>query len=153
MSSIKNPVIDKFSGDYQFLSNFHPVIVHYEGHAYPSVEHAYQAAKTLNVSLRHPFMKLTAAQAKRLGRNLNLRPDWEQVKFSIMEVLVREKFTTYSDLQHALLATAPSELIEGNTWGDVYWGVCRGRGENHLGKILMRIRLELEPPYDTPPMD
>lgn len=144
--------IDTFSGGHRFLSNFYPAVVHYEGLAYPSVEHAYQAAKTLDESLRHPFMTMTSGQAKKAGKLLVMRPDWELVKLSIMEALVREKFTVHVGLQELLLATGSAELIEGNWWGDVFWGVCRGKGENHLGELLMKIRQDIRTgaPIPTP---
>jgi ribA/ribD-fused uncharacterized protein len=73
-----------------------------------------------------------------------MRPDWEQVKILIMTSLVRDKFTRHQDLKEQLLATGDAELIEGNWWGDTFWGVCKGKGENHLGKVLMKVREELK---------
>ena len=78
--------------------------------------------------------------AKKMGRSLQIRPDWEDVKLNIMEDLVRLKFTTHSGLRKKLLRTGDAELIEGNWWGDQFWGVSKGYGENHLGKILMKVR-------------
>ncbi|QIG65850.1 NADAR family protein [Ochrobactrum phage vB_OspM_OC] len=136
--------IDRFIGEYEFLSNFYPCDIHYDGYVYPSVEHAYQAAKTLNIDLRYQFMisgSLTAGQAKREGKKLPLRNDWEDVKLDVMKMLVFQKFLKY-ELSEKLTATSPHDLIEGNTWGDTYWGICNGKGSNHLGKILMDIRTE-----------
>ena len=105
---------------------------------------AFQAAKTFD-----PDEKLAVAQAttpgsaKRLGGKVQLRPDWEQVKVGLMEDLVRLKFTTHADLRAKLLATGDAELVEGNNWNDRFWGVCRGKGRNELGKILMKVRSEL----------
>lgn len=130
-------MIDSFKGPYAFLSNFHPSLV---GGAYPTVEHAFQAAKTRDPEQRAKVATCaTPAQAKRLGRKVTLRPDWEDVKLDVMEELLRQKFEN-PDLLTLLRATAPHELVEGNTWGDTYWGVCRGKGRNHLGKLLMKIR-------------
>ena len=113
---------------------------------YPSVEHAYQSAKTLDKSERKRIAALpTPADAKRAGRALKLRDDWEQVKFDVMETCVRSKFTTHGDLRAKLLATGDAELIEGNDWGDTIWGQVNGVGENRLGKILMKVRAELRP--------
>lgn len=134
--------IDSFQGAHRWLSNFWPAIVLLDGHVYPSVENAYQAAK-MHPSRRAPFRECTAGQAKRLGRAGGVRPDWEQVKVPTMRVLIAEKFTPGSDLADRLLATGDFELIEGNTWGDTFWGVCRGRGENTLGKLLMERRRQL----------
>jgi predicted NAD-dependent protein-ADP-ribosyltransferase YbiA (DUF1768 family) len=81
--------------------------------------------------------------AKRYGKIVVMRPDWNDVRLAIMEDLVRQKFLT-SSMERLLLSTGDAELIEGNYWGDTFWGVCRGVGENHLGKILMKIREELK---------
>jgi ribA/ribD-fused uncharacterized protein len=134
--------IESFSGQYRFLSNFFPTPVFFEGLHYPSVEHAFQAAKTLDNDLRIQVMSTsTAGEAKRIGRTLPIRSDWETIKIDIMLTLLREKFQN-SILRQALLATGNAELIEGNWWGDTFWGVCRGQGENHLGKLLMEVRNE-----------
>jgi ribA/ribD-fused uncharacterized protein len=137
--------IDSFQGEYRFLSNFWPAVVEYEGITYPSIEHAYQAAKTLDRNERRRIAAIVEpGDAKRAGRALpNQRKDWEQVKLRVMEDCVRYKFTHHADLRDKLLATGDAELIEGNTWNDRFWGVCDGQGENHLGKILMKIRAEL----------
>lgn len=137
-------VIDSFKGEYDFLSNFHPSVVVYNGSQYPTVEHAYQAAKTDDVVLIEQIRTAsTPGKAKKLGRNLELRPDWEERKRIVMVILLVQKFKYGTELAEKLMATDPYELIEGNWWGDVYWGVCKGIGQNHLGKILMRIRTRL----------
>lgn len=83
--------------------------------------------------------------AKRAGQRLALRPDWEQIKQAVMLNLQRQKYS-YPELRTLLLATGNLELIEGNTWGDTYWGVCNGVGDNWLGKILMQVRAECVTP-------
>lgn len=136
--------IDSFQGDYRFLSNFWPAEVIFENLTFPSVEHAYQAAKTLSLDQRQDIARLaTPAEAKKAGHKLPQRPDWERVKFDVMEECVRYKFTNHEDLKAKLVATGETELVEGNDWGDVVWGVYQGKGENRLGKILMKIRSEL----------
>lgn len=143
--------IDSFFGEYRFLSNFWPAVVEYEGLTYPSVEHAYQAAKTLDINeRRHIAAIVEPGDAKRAGRAAKQRPDWERVKMHVMEDCVRYKFTHHAELRKKLLATGDAELVEGNTWGDRFWGVCDGQGENHLGKILMKVRAELRV-ETTPP--
>lgn len=132
-------MIDSFRNDYAFLSNFAYSPVEYDGVVYPTVEHAFQAAKTLDKNARLSFMGLTAEQAKQLGRKIALRPDWEQVKLEIMEILIERKFAD-PFLQDKLVKTHPHELIEGNNWNDTFWGVCKGVGQNNLGKILMKVR-------------
>ena len=81
-------------------------------------------------------------QAKRIGRRIELRPGWDDVRDEIMLDLIRIKFYLPS-LATKLLATGDAELVEGNYWGDTYWGVSRGRGENRLGQILMQVRDEI----------
>ncbi|MBI5762056.1 MAG: NADAR family protein [Planctomycetes bacterium] len=146
-SSQAPPPITEFQGELRFLSNFWLAPVVHEGIAYPSAEHAYQAAKTLDMAERRRIAAIRdPAEAKREGRKLTLRPDWETAKFTVMEHCVRDKFTRNADLTAKLLATGNAELIEGNTWGDRVWGVYQGQGENRLGKILMKVRAEIRTP-------
>lgn len=133
--------IDNFSGAYQFLSNFYDSTVYLDGVLYSSVEHAYQAAKTLDPQERSQVRSAsTHGLAKKLGRKVKMRPGWDNVKLSVMADLVSQKFARHHELRKMLLETGDAELIEGNYWGDVFWGVCKGKGENHLGKILMNLR-------------
>lgn len=132
----------EFQGEYRWLSNFWPVMVSLDGVDYPSVEHAYQAAKT-HLSLRDPFRHCSAGQAKRLGRTVKMRADWEQVKVSTMRSLIKQKFAPGTELGEKLKATGDMQIVEGNHWGDVFWGVCKGRGQNQLGQLLMGIRADL----------
>ena len=129
-----------FDGDYAFLSNYWECTVVFDGLQFRSVEAAYQAAKCRNPSERRDFTNLTPDEAKRLGREVQLRPDWERAKINIMRSLLHYKFCAHPDLERALLATGDKELVEGNTWGDTFWGVCNGVGENHLGRLLMEVR-------------
>ncbi len=134
-------LIDRFNGEFRFLSNFWMVPVPMEGEWYASVEHAYQAAKTFDHESRTRIKNaLSPSDAKKLGQKISLRSDWEQVKIPYMRYLVWMKFHLHGDLGDKLLATNNAELVEGNTWGDRFWGVCRGVGENWLGKILMETR-------------
>lgn len=136
------PTIYEFEGPYRFLSNFWPCEIEWRGLVYPSVEAAYQAGKTLDLEERKKFTQYTPQQAKRAGKALKLRPDWDMVKDQIMTYLVRKKFEN-PRLRKALLDTLDSELQEGNWWGDKYWGISpaqSGQGENKLGKILMAER-------------
>lgn len=137
-------VIDSFTGEFRFLSNFFPAEVESEGISYPSVEHAYQAQKSSDRSERRAIATCgSPGKAKRLGRRIALRADWESAKVGTMTDLVRQKFSRHVDLRELLLATGEAELIEGNTWGDRFWGTCDGIGANHLGRILMQVRGEL----------
>lgn len=134
-------MISSFRDEYFFLSNFYPVEIKLDGIVYPNAESAFQAQKTLNVEERRKFSMLrNPVQAKRLGRKVKLRDDWEEVKLDIMTKIVSQKFLQHPHLIEMLLQTGDEELIEGNKWGDQFWGVCKDKGENHLGKILMKIR-------------
>jgi ribA/ribD-fused uncharacterized protein len=133
-------VIDKFEGDFAFLSNFYPAEIIYKGICYPTVEHAYQAAKSDDPSVRRLMAHHSnPALAKKAGKVIRLREDWEDAKLGIMKELVAQKFQN-PELRAMLDLTAGYELVEGNWWGDTYWGVCRGEGLNYLGNILMQIR-------------
>jgi ribA/ribD-fused uncharacterized protein len=145
VTATTRPAIDSFEGDYRFLSNFYPAETVFEDLTYPTSEHAYQAAKSLDPAERQKIaLAATPAEAKRLGRAVSpLRSDWETAKFDVMERCLRDKFTRHADLREKLIATGNAELIEGNTWNDRVWGVYQGQGENHLGRILMKVRAEL----------
>lgn len=132
--------IDSFSGDYSFLSNFYLVDVEFDGEVYPSVEHAYQAAKTHDISAREVIRNATSpGRAKRLGKAVEIHSEWDKTKISIMNELLVKKFQD-PELRLMLMNTEGSDLLEGNYWGDTFWGVCNGVGKNHLGQILMSIR-------------
>jgi len=149
--------ITKFSEAYRFLSNFFPSTVSVSFTAngerrvfsMPTVENAYQACKIdphslTRIAKTHEFTTMTAGEAKKAGRRVPLRDDWEEIKLEVMIRLLREKFSD-PDLKKRLLDTGDAELVEGNHWGDRYWGVDShlGVGENHLGRSLMQVRDEL----------
>lgn len=132
--------IDSFRHDFGFLSNFYEATIYVGGKRYASVEHAYQAHKTLDPNA-HELIRTapSPSTAKKLGKAVQLRPDWDAVKVDLMRKFVTLKFEN-PFLRPLLLATADAVLIEGNTWNDTFWGVCRGQGQNWLGKILMDVR-------------
>lgn len=138
--------ITSFTGTYDYLSNFtccrHGIVL--DGMTYDTVEHAFQAAKTLDFGKRWEIRAAhTPGMAKLLGRRVKLRPDWEEIKIDVMLDLLRQKFAPGTALAKLLAGTGDAELIEGNDWGDTFWGVCRGKGENVLGLLLMTVRQEL----------
>jgi len=142
----ENDMIDRFDGENRFLSNFFvlPRPITHDGIIYPTTEHAFQAAKTLDFRKRFEISKLaTPGMAKRAGRLCELRPEWEVSKNRVMYELVLLKFVLNQDLRWKLIDTYPNKLVEGNTWGDTYWGVCKGVGENKLGSILEIVRQQL----------
>lgn len=145
--------IRSFSGTWYFLSNFYylPSVLEFEGDRYPTVEHAYQAAKLENRELRSEIrLSSSPARAKHLGRLVKIRPDWEEIKNDVMLGLLMEKFS-HPQMKKALLNTGSRELVEGNNWGDKYWGMVfverlagsgQGKwvGENWLGRLLVQVR-------------
>jgi ribA/ribD-fused uncharacterized protein len=135
--------IEGFTGPHAFLSNFAPSLVTLDGAEYPTVEHAFQAAKTTDRAARARIATAPSpGRAKQLGRRVPLRPDWEVVRIAVMHELLRRKFQ-HDDLAEQLLATENAALIEANTWGDRYWGAVAGEGQNWLGRLLELVRAEL----------
>src|SRR5664279_6361892 len=107
--------ITSFAGEYSFLSNFYPALIALDGEEYPSVEHAFQAAKTDDPEERRAIRETPSpVTAKHRGKRVALRSGWNELRFGVMETLVRQKFIRHSDLRERLLATGDAELIEGN---------------------------------------
>lgn len=132
--------IAAFNGAHAFLSNFHRHPFVWNGRRWQTAEHPYQAYKTLDAAARGRIaVAPTPGAAKRAGRAVALRADWDAVKRQVMQSILVAKFSV-PELGRRLRATGDAELVEGNHWGDTYWGVCRGDGRNELGRILMRIR-------------
>ena len=144
MTQMTIDTIDSFTGKYAFLSNFYASEVRLGGQVALTVEHAFQAAKAVRYADRLKILDApTPTLSKRYGRRVMLRDDWEDIKLWVMEDLLRQKFRR-QDLKRSLLATGDATLIEGNWWGDEFWGVCEGKGENNLGKLLMTIREDIQ---------
>lgn len=137
-------MIDRFNGEYAFLSNYSASPFKDEcGDFFPTVEHYFQAQKATNMfDFEEIRMAKTPGLAKKLGRQIELAPDWESVKEQVMLDGLRYKFAI-PELRDKLLATGDQYLEEGNYWGDTYWGVCNGVGKNRLGKLLMQVREEI----------
>ncbi|MBO5435308.1 NADAR family protein [bacterium] len=136
-------MINNFRGKFFFLSNFYSADVKYDGLLYKNNEAAFQAQKTLDLRERKTFAYMSPSEAKKAGRHVKLRPDWETVKYDYMLDICRAKFAQNPALAEQLIATGDEELIEGNDWGDKTWGMVNGEGQNLLGKILMQVRDEL----------
>ena len=137
-------MIDSFRNEYSFLSNYSCSPFYIDTILFPTMEHYFQASKANN---QKDYLFIanapTPGDAKRLGRRIQLRPDWEEVKDNVMLIGLRKKFAD-PELRDLLLATGDEELVEGNYWGDTYWGVCNGIGQNKLGKLLMQVREEIK---------
>lgn len=135
--------IRSFKGKHYFLSNFYPCEIEYEGQIYASVECAYQAAKSCDPNIRYYFTLMdNSMEARKWGNQIELRDNWNTVRYDIMLELLRSKFKN-KKLRELLLSTKDAHLEEGNMHGDTYWGTVNGTGENHLGKLLMQIREEV----------
>lgn len=133
-------VIGPFTGELRWLSNFWPALVKLDGQLYPTVEHAYVAAKTTDHMIRSVIQTTSSpGEVKRLGRQFDLREDWHEIKLQVMEDLLWQKFQE-PELKAKLLATGDIPIVEINTWNDTFWGQCKGKGQNNLGKLLMKIR-------------
>jgi len=148
-------MIEKFEGRWSFLSNFHPCDIYHQGIKYPSTEHYYVAMKCNNEQIingrqytvndfREMISKTPSpGLVKRIGKNIQIRNDWNDKKLEFMNWGIREKFKN-EDLKILLLSTDELMIVEGNYWKDYFWGVCNGKGENNLGKILMKVRDEIK---------
>ena len=135
-------VIDSFRHKFGFLSNFFESSFWIDGERWRSVEHAYQAAKTDDPELKARIRDArTSSVAKRLGQSCKLPCDWDTRKVEVMRVLLRKKFENPL-LREMLIATEGARLVEANTWGDVFWGIYKGRGQNWLGRLLEEVREE-----------
>lgn len=140
----------RFNGKFKFLSNFEPCQVEFDGVTYPSTEHAYQAAKTTDLKVRALFLlpNVTAGKAKRMAKTMKVREDWNAIRVDLMEGLLRQKFAPGTPLALELVALKDYEICEGNYWHDNFWGSCTcskcaDKGENVLGKLMMKLRDEL----------
>lgn len=133
-----------FRGKYSFLSNFFPVKIFFQGLEYPTVENAFQAAKTTDETLRRQFQNISPSEAKKLGKTLPLREDWNEVRIQTMAELLAIKFS-HIELRKKLLQTC-GVLVEDNYWHDNFWGRCTcdrcssKLSENLLGKMLTALR-------------
>jgi ribA/ribD-fused uncharacterized protein len=136
--------IKGFFGEYHFLSNFELGDVIYDGIKYPSSENAYQAAKSLDLEIRKQFVNISPNESKKLGQKIDVRKDWEEVKYGIMYQIVLDKFSRNYELGDLLVETGDKYLEESNHWKDKVWGVCDGVGKNWLGKILMDVRTQIK---------
>jgi len=137
--------INRFEGEHAWLSNFYERPFELDGHTWPTVEHYFQAMKT-EESRRQEWVRSSpdAATAKRRGRSVPLRGGWNGMRLDVMARALEAKFRQHEDLRDLLVNTRSAYLEEGNTWGDDFWGTVDGRGFNHLGVLLMKLRMRLQ---------
>ena len=137
-------MITQFRGKWTKFSNYSLGSVWYKDKMYPSAEHAYQAQKSVDPEIQAKIRNCsTPNAAKKLANTIKLRSDWNSVKLNIMEEILREKFSQEPE-RSILLSSGNEELVEGNWWGDTFWGQCPvGNGQNWLGTLLMKIREEM----------
>lgn len=119
--------IDRFRGKYYFLSNFFTCNVEYENLTYTNTEAAFQAQKSLDPNIKRKFTDLDPLKAKKLGRRIDLRDDWNEIRDEVMYNVCMAKFSQNDDLRKSLIDTGDATLIEGNPWNDRYWGMCKGK--------------------------
>lgn len=139
-------MIMQFRGKRYFLSNFYPHKFTYNGVEYYNSEAAFQAQKCINAEDKLVLSNMESpGEAKKYGKTVALREDWEYVKNDVMYSVLMAKFSSDGELKRKLLDTGDEELVEGNTWGDSYWGfdLEKNEGKNILGKLLMQVRKDL----------
>lgn len=141
---METQIIDLFDGEFAFLSNFFPCKIVFDGRVFESSEHLFMSFKQESEEWKDICSTggFTPGQIKRKARKIELRPDWEEIKFDCMEKALIAKFSQSEKLKEKLLSTGDSILIETTSWGDKIWGICdkTGEGTNMLGKILMKVR-------------
>ncbi len=140
------PEIEKFKGEYEFLSNSYPSPILYDGMSFSCAEAAFQAAKCEKLSDKKRIAQGDGSQAKSIAARIKPRLGWEDEKLGVMEAVLRTKFNQAPELARRLIDTNNAILIYGNNKKDYYWGkdMYTNQGENHLGQLLMKLRSELQ---------
>ena len=139
-------IVKEFRNKYHFLSNFFPVKIIIDGLKYNSTEHYFQSMKFTDPRIQEKVRNTpTPSSAKKLAKKFRKREDWYEISLNVMERALRVKFEI-PELREKLIATDEMYLQEGNRWKDTFWGVDlkTGEGQNHLGRLLMKIRKEIK---------
>jgi ribA/ribD-fused uncharacterized protein len=141
-------MIISFRGEYSFLSNFYPVRITIKNNTFPSSEHAYQSFKNDSLEWIKQCTEIEdPSKIKKLSQSITLNKNWDSIKLHVMDIVLRAKFSI-PEMEAKLIDTGNQNIIEGNYWNDTFWGVCLKQnpncGENHLGRLLMKIREELK---------
>lgn len=140
-------MIHFFRGEYAWLSNYADCKIIIKGIEYQSVENAYMACKNTSPEWKELCRTSSASEAKRESKKILLRDNWDEVKLRVMKACLEQKFAQ-EPYRQKLIDTGDENIIEGNYWNDTYWGVDLKQdpnwGENHLGRIIMSIRKEIQ---------
>ena len=140
-------MINGFTKEYAFLSMFFDKQIVFNDLTYKNAEAAYQAQKTDNEAMRKKFTRLLPTEAIRRAEKLPLRDDWDSIKDEVLYQINKTKFSDAA-LRQKLIETRQEELINAINYTDER-GVFNGKGENKLGKVLMKIREELSHGEET----
>ena len=135
-------MIKELRNEYYFLSNMYECPIVWKGVTFKSSETLFQMFKCKNIDDMSKFQKLNGFQAKKLGRKIEMRPDWNEVRIKYMEFVLKLKFDQNLDLRERLMRTEGKIEENNNNWNDTFWGITNGKGENHLGKLLYKLREE-----------
>jgi len=139
-------MIKEFQKEYRWLSNFTLVDISFNSITYPSVEHAYCSFKSNDLEWKKTCAdkNITSAQIKKLAKSIKVVDNWDDIKLSIMEKCIDQKYNQ-EPFKTLLLETKNEMIQEGNYWNDTYWGFClkTNKGKNNLGKLLMEKRKQL----------
>ena len=129
------------------FSNFSSFKLEWKGYIWMTSEHAYHSEKFDDPKIieqlketrsAHNAMKLAYANKEKD------RKDWDEIKLGIMKKILRAKVEQHSYVKKKLLESGDKKLVE-NSWRDPYWGWGPNKdGENHLGKLWMEVRDELQ---------
>lgn len=111
---------------------------------YPTAENAFQAMKCKKAKDRVAFVQMTPVEAKRAGKRVDLRSNWNKDRNKVMYHILWHKFTQNEELKKKLIATGKEKISHVNHWRDTYWGVYNGKGKDVLGRMLMNIREKLQ---------
>lgn len=129
----------KFKNEFYFLSNMYPCELHINGLTFTCAEAAFQSFKVLDKEARKQFQGISGFEAKKLGKQVSLRTDWNNIRLDVMLAVLKVKFKQHPELA-TLLKMINVPIVEDNTWNDTFWGRCNGRGNNYLGKLLEQIK-------------
>lgn len=137
--------VGSFSGDLEFLSNMYKIPIYFneskydnfqpDFKVYPSSENLYQALKCKYIKDRELFQNVDPHKSKRIGKTIEIRSDWDNVRLEAMKLAIDLKFKNI-ELGEKLIDLPDGKIIEFNNWGDRFFGICNGEGLDHLGKIL-----------------